>query len=142
MTPKLSYGLQLYDFLWEALCMIGVSMVWGCSNPFLKHGSEGIQRVRGSIWSTYQILLELWFPATRCSYTVLFLINQSGSVLYYLTVAKMDLSLAVPIINLLTVLFTTLVGLLLGEKLRGGRSLLGMACVLAGVALCLSAERT
>ena len=28
MTPKLSYGLQLYDFLWEALCMIAVSMVW------------------------------------------------------------------------------------------------------------------
>ena len=127
--------------MWEVLCMIAVSMVWGCSNPFLKRGSEGVQRVRGS-GLLHQILLELWFLATHCSYTVPFLINQSGSVLYYLTVAKMDLSLAVPIINSLTVLFTTLVGLLLGEKLRGGRSFLGMACVLAGVALCLSAERT
>ena len=96
---------------WEALCMIAVSVVWGCSNPFLKRGSEEVQRVRGS-GLLHQILLELWFLATHCSYTVPFLINQSGSVLYYLTVAKMDLSLAVPIINSLTVLFTTLVRLL------------------------------
>ena len=121
--------------------MLAVALIWGCSNPFLKRGSEGVQRVRGKNW-IHQLLLELHFLVTHCQYTVPFLVNQSGSVLYYLTVAKVDMSLAVPIVNSLTVFFTTTVGLMLGESVRGGRSYFGMALVLAGVALCLTAKRT
>ena len=121
--------------------MLAVALVWGCSNPFLKHGSEGVQRVHGNNW-VHQVLLELQFLVTHCQYTLPFLVNQSGSILYYLTVAKLDISLAVPIVNSLTVLFTIVVGLMLGERVRGGRSYLGMALVLAGVAFCLAANES
>ncbi|KAK3710164.1 hypothetical protein QZH41_010554, partial [Actinostola sp. cb2023] len=49
-------------------------------------------------------------------YMIPFLLNQSGSVLFYLTLASADLSLAVPITNSLTFLFTILTGKLLGEE--------------------------
>ena len=127
--------------MWRTICMFVVALVWGCSNPFLKRGSEGVQQVRGNNW-LHQLLLELNFLVTNCCYTVPFLINQSGSVLYYLTVARLDISLAVPIVNSLTVLFTAVVGLILGERVRSGRSYIGMALVLAGVTLCLTAKRT
>ncbi|KPP57823.1 hypothetical protein Z043_124413, partial [Scleropages formosus] len=48
-------------------------------------------------------------------YLVPFLLNQSGSLIYYLTLASADLSLAVPLTNSLTFLFTLLGGALLGE---------------------------
>ena len=125
--------------LLNMICMLAVSMVWGCSNPFLKRGSEGVCKVHGTNL-LHQLLLEIRFLATNCGYTIPFAINQIGSLLYYLTVAKLDISLAVPIVNSLTVLFTTLVGALLGESLRSGRNYIGMVLVLAGVALCLTAK--
>ena len=125
--------------LLNIVCMLAVSMVWGCSNPFLKWGSKGVRKVHGRNL-LHQVLLEIRFLVTNCGYTIPFVINQTGSLLYYLTVAKLDISLAVPIVNSLTVLFTTLVGALLGEGLRSGRSYIGMVLVLAGVALCLTAK--
>ena len=44
-----------------------------------------------------------------------FLINQLGSILYYFTLQNVDLSLAVPVVNSLTFLFTALSGRILGE---------------------------
>ncbi|KXJ27609.1 Transmembrane protein 234 [Exaiptasia diaphana] len=66
-------------------------------------------------------------------YMVPFLLNQSGSVLFYLTLASADLSLAVPITNALTFIITILSGTLLGEESVS----LGMALVMAGVSLCV-----
>lgn len=48
-------------------------------------------------------------------YLIPFLLNQCGSVVYYLTLASADLSVAVPITNSLTMIITTLTGKLLGE---------------------------
>lgn len=49
-------------------------------------------------------------------------LNQSGSVLYFFTLQNVDLSLAVPVTNSLTFVFTALVGWILGEKLPSKRT--------------------
>ncbi|KFQ30273.1 Transmembrane protein 234, partial [Mesitornis unicolor] len=50
-----------------------------------------------------------------------FLLNQGGSVLFYLTLASADLSLAVPLCNSLAVIVTLVTGRILGEDI-GGKS--------------------
>lgn len=45
-----------------------------------------------------------------------FLLNQCGSVLYFLTLQSTDLSLAVPVSNSLTFVFTAITGWFLGEE--------------------------
>lgn len=49
-------------------------------------------------------------------YIVPFLFNQCGSVLYFLTLHSIDLSLAVPVSNSLTFVFTAITGWFLGEE--------------------------
>lgn len=43
-------------------------------------------------------------------------LNQMGSVLYFLTLQRADLSLSVPVANSLTFVFTALSGYILGEQ--------------------------
>ena len=69
-------------------------------------------------------------------YVVPFLINLSGSVLFISTLAESKLSLAVPIANASTFVFTALSGALLGEKLNPLYTILGVALVVTGVVLC------
>ncbi|XP_058853382.1 transmembrane protein 234 [Acipenser ruthenus] len=73
-------------------------------------------------------------------YLVPFLLNQSGSVIYYLTLASTDLSLAVPVSNSLTFLFTLLTGKLLGEEIGGKRAVFGMFLTMLGVTLCVASS--
>lgn len=45
-----------------------------------------------------------------------FIINQSGSILYFLTLSKTDISLAIPVTNSLTFMITAMTGSILGEE--------------------------
>lgn len=125
------------DWLWTGLSFLLVSAVWGSTNPLLKLGSRGIERVKGRNF-LQQFLLDSKFLVTHCSYTVPFLLNQASSLLYYWVVARTKLSLAVPVVNSLTLLFTVLVGVALGEKAGSVRSWCSMGLIIAGVSLCLS----
>ncbi len=122
----------LRDAVWFFL----VALVWGCTNPLLKKGSQGIEEVHGRNRLT-QVLAELQFLALNWRYAVPFLVNQSGSLLYYLTLAEADISLAVPITNSLTFIVTTLAGRWLGEEPPPAKTYCGMALVLCGVSLCV-----
>ncbi|CAO2589202.1 Transmembrane protein 234 [Lemmus lemmus] len=64
-------------------------------------------------------------------YLMPFLLNQSGSLLYYLTLASTDLTLAVPICNSLAIVFTLIVGKILGEDVGGKHSGSILAVLLA-----------
>lgn len=44
-------------------------------------------------------------------------VNQLGSVLYFITLKNVDLTLSVPVANSLTFVFTAVVGWVLGEQL-------------------------
>ncbi|KGL76139.1 Transmembrane protein 234, partial [Tinamus guttatus] len=48
-----------------------------------------------------------------------FLLNQCGSLLFYLTLASTDLSLAVPLCNSLALVATLVTGKILGEDIGG-----------------------
>ncbi|CAB3370756.1 Hypothetical predicted protein [Cloeon dipterum] len=98
------------------LSLLAVGALWGGTNPFIKRGSKGVQK-----WQ----------------YILPFLLNQCGSVVYFLTLQQTDLSLAVPIANALTFLFTALVGHLLGEEKIDKETLCGITLVVVGISLCV-----
>ncbi|KYM92472.1 Intraflagellar transport protein 20 like protein [Atta colombica] len=72
----------------------------------------------------------------QMEYIVPFLLNQCGSVLYFLTLQNSDLSLAVPVSNSLTFVFTAITGWFLGEEKVHRNTYLGMILVLCGTMLC------
>ncbi|NWQ82944.1 TM234 protein, partial [Columbina picui] len=67
-----------------------------------------------------------------------FLLNQGGSVLFYLTLASADLSLAVPLCNSLALIVTLVTGRILGEDVGGKRAVAGMLLTVLGVTLCVA----
>ncbi|XP_071964361.1 transmembrane protein 234-like isoform X2 [Antedon mediterranea] len=126
----------MYEIIWLTF----VAVLWGGTNPFIKKGGAGIEKISERT-AVRQFLAELKFLFLNWKYLVPFLLNQSGSILYYLTLATMDLSIAVPITNSLTFIFTLISGKLLGENVGGKETYIGMLLVLSGVALCMS-DRT
>uniref|UniRef100_A0A8C1APQ6 Transmembrane protein 234 n=1 Tax=Cyprinus carpio carpio TaxID=630221 RepID=A0A8C1APQ6_CYPCA len=107
----------------EVFCLLLVAILWGGTNPFLKKGTEGIERVQKDN-KLLQFLAEVKFLFLNIKYLIPFLLNQSGSLVFYFTLASTDLSLAVPMVNSLTFLFTLLMGKLLGEEFGGKRAVL------------------
>ncbi|XP_043573139.1 transmembrane protein 234 isoform X5 [Chiloscyllium punctatum] len=121
----------------EVCCLFLVALLWGGTNPFLKKGTEGIEKVK-SRNIVIQLFAEVKFLFLNYKYLVPFLLNQSGSVIYYFTLASTDLSLAVLLSNSLTFLFTLLTGKLLGEEIGGKLALIGMLLIIVGVTLCVA----
>uniref|UniRef100_A0A8C3A2B0 Transmembrane protein 234 n=1 Tax=Cyclopterus lumpus TaxID=8103 RepID=A0A8C3A2B0_CYCLU len=120
----------------ELLGLVLVSVLWGCTNPFLKRGAEGIEHVRHSD-RVSQLLAEVKFLFLNLKYLVPFLLNQSGSLVYYYTLSTTELSLAVPVANSLTFLCTLFTGKLLGEEFGGKQAVAGMFLTMAGITLCV-----
>uniref|UniRef100_A0A4W6F4E8 Transmembrane protein 234 n=1 Tax=Lates calcarifer TaxID=8187 RepID=A0A4W6F4E8_LATCA len=120
----------------ELLSLLLVSVLWGCTNPLLKRGTEGIEEVSETS-RVSQLLAEVKFLFSNIKYLVPFLLNQSGSVVYYYTLSTTELSFAVPVANSLTFLCTLLTGKLLGEEFGGKEAVAGMFLTLAGVTLCV-----
>ncbi|XP_078133686.1 transmembrane protein 234 [Sander vitreus] len=126
----------------ELLSLVLVSVLWGCTNPFLKKGTEGIENVQHNNNNNNnnrlsQLLAEVKFLFLNIKYLVPFLLNQSGSLVYYYTLSTTDLSLAVPVANSLTFLCTLLTGKLLGEEFGGKQAVAGMLLTMAGITLCV-----
>ncbi|KAG9286242.1 hypothetical protein G9A89_014228 [Geosiphon pyriformis] len=105
-----------YDMIIKnTIGFILVALCWGFTNPFIKRGSAGLERIHRDTWFK-QTLAEVWFLFTRWQYIIPLLLNLSGSTVYYITLGQADLSLAVPITNSLTFIFTTFAAWILGEK--------------------------
>ncbi|KAI0217568.1 transmembrane protein 234, partial [Lamellibrachia satsuma] len=123
----------------DAFWLVIVALLWGATNPFLKRGGEGIEKIKkdGVI---QQFLAEVFFLAFNWKYMLPFVLNQSGSVLFYLTLASVDITLAVPITNSLTFICTGISGKLIGEKFGNKETYLGIVLVLAGIATCVLAK--
>eukprot|EP00106_Octopus_bimaculoides_P005214 XP_014772656.1 PREDICTED: transmembrane protein 234-like [Octopus bimaculoides] len=127
----MSYSDTLISVFWLVL----VSVIWGCTNPILKKTSAGIENIKEQN-TILQLKSELLFLVFRLKYVTAFLINQCGSILFYLTLASADLSIAVPLTNSLTFVFTVLTGCFLGEKIPR-QSQFGMLLIVFGVSLCI-----
>jgi Putative transmembrane family 234 len=119
--------------------MVLVGALWGCTNPFLRKGSvesekQQIAAPRSFLKSSLLAFLnvQVWLP---------YLLNQSGSIMFYILLANSDLSLAVPICNALALVFSFATSVLLGESIdKPLRSFLGAALVLLGVTICVSSQ--
>lgn len=122
----------LSDAFW--LCI--VSVLWGATNPLIRKGSRGIEDIHRSS-RIQQFFAEVIFLASNWKYMIPFLLNQCGSVVFYLTLVSADLSIAVPITNSLTMLITTLTGRILGEGKVNAGTFLGMVLVISGVSICV-----
>ncbi|XP_046906163.1 transmembrane protein 234 isoform X1 [Hypomesus transpacificus] len=125
----------------EVMCLVLVAVLWGCTNPFLKRGTEGIEHVKHST-KLLQFMAEIKFLFLNVKYLIPFLLNQSGSVIYYFTLATTDMSLAVPVANSLTFVFTLLTGKLLGEEFGGKKEVAGMILTMTGITVCVISSIT
>jgi drug/metabolite transporter (DMT)-like permease len=133
----------LYQFGSFAL----VGALWGCTNPLLKEGSsdsvdeaaragEKNTEQRGFLARQLHILLGV---LTNWRFVVPFALNQSGSAVYVYLLGSSDISLAVPICNSLTFVFTAITSWLLGEKLNDPlKTFAGVFLVLVGVTICVA----
>nr|XP_005004287.1 transmembrane protein 234 isoform X2 [Cavia porcellus] len=121
--------------LGQVLALVLVAALWGGTQPLLKRASAGLQEVQERNWAR-QLLQEMKTLFLNTEYLMPFLLNQCGSLLYYLTLASTDLTLAVPICNSLAIVFTLIVGKLLGEDV-GGKPAAGMVLTVTGITLCI-----
>ncbi|XP_049734576.1 transmembrane protein 234 isoform X2 [Elephas maximus indicus] len=124
--------------LGQVLALVLVAALWGGTQPLLKRASAGLQQVHERTWAK-QLLQEMKTLFLNTEYLMPFLLNQCGSLLYYLTLASTDLTLAVPICNSLAVVFTLVVGKVLGEDI-GGKPVAGMVLTVTGIALCITSS--
>ena len=125
-----------FSFVQQVGWFVLVGLLWGATNPFLKRESAGIEKVTHSN-KLLRFFFELKFLALNWRYMIAFTVNQLGAVLYYLTIGSADITLAVPITNSLTFLFTIMVGLLLGEPSASLWTIIGGAFVTGGLVLCV-----
>ncbi|KAM4700913.1 transmembrane protein 234 isoform 3-T3 [Discoglossus pictus] len=72
---------------WELGSLLLVSVLWGVTNPFLRKGAEGLEVVKEKR-TLRQLLSETRFLICNYRYVIPFLLNQSGSVVFYLTLAS------------------------------------------------------
>lgn len=116
--------------------LVVVALLWGTTNPLMKKGGRGIEQTRAGNRLS-QLFMEIKFLAFKWSYTIPFLINQCGSILYHYVLSTTELSLAVPVANWLTLLVTILTGHLLGERIKDTRTYIGIFLVVCGICMCV-----
>ncbi|XP_077338122.1 transmembrane protein 234 isoform X2 [Lithobates pipiens] len=123
----------------DVCSLLLVALLWGVTNPFLRKGAEGVERVREdrTVW---RLLSEAKFLISNYRYIIPFLLNQSGSVFFYLTLASTELSLAVPVCNSLALVFTVVTGWLLGEDIGGKGAVLGLLIMIFGISICVASS--
>ncbi|CAH2005536.1 unnamed protein product [Acanthoscelides obtectus] len=119
----------------EIVSLIAVGFCWGGTNPIIRRNSKNIVKVEASS-AIGQFFLDLKYLATNIWYVLPWLVNQSGSVIYFLTLQSTDLTLSVPLANSLTFVFTAIVSWILEEKLLKKRTIIGVILILLGTFLC------
>lgn len=99
--------------------LLGVGLLWGVTNPFIRLGSQGIESVEDTGSRLNNFLAELRLVGSRLNYWIPFGLNQIGSLLYVWTLQSTNITIAVPVANSLSFAFTAITGYLLGEQLPG-----------------------
>jgi hypothetical protein len=120
----------------DILSLLLVGALWGCTNPFLRKGCKEISSNKQSgskngILSTLRNFqyFRIWIP---------YILNQSGSIIYYFLLANSDLTSSVPIANALALVFSIWTSYLLGERVnRPFHAVLGSALVMTGTITCM-----
>mmetsp|Transcript_28402 Transcript_28402/g.37143 ORF Transcript_28402/g.37143 Transcript_28402/m.37143 type:complete len:148 (-) Transcript_28402:122-565(-) len=126
-----------------------VGAFWGCTNPFIKKGTQEERALRHDkrkekkgIISKSMDCLKVLTSLASIKAAIPYLINQSGSAVYYYLLGSEDISLAVPICNSMTFVFTAFTSFVLGEKLEYPvKCLAGVLLVIFGTVLCVLSKQ-
>eukprot|EP00386_Alphamonas_edax_P010242 GDKI01033226.1.p1 GENE.GDKI01033226.1~~GDKI01033226.1.p1 ORF type:complete len:155 (+),score=37.63 GDKI01033226.1:155-619(+) len=146
-----------------------VGLLWGATTPFIKEGGLDAERQQeekgdaqqqkrgkakgeedtqgknkaakggsflGKVFGDLFALLKNW------KFLVPYLLNQSGSVAYYRLLGQYDLSLAMPIANTLSLVFTFLTELIVFKQAPTLRATLGCSLILAGAYMCMNSNNS
>lgn len=107
-----------------------VALVWGLTNPFLRHYSKGIGAANRP---SKGLADDFWFLVSSRGYLISLLVNLSGSALFYVLLADGELSVVVPVCNSLTFAFTLFSGFyFFGERISG-RTVTGLLLIIVGI---------
>ncbi|XP_074654169.1 transmembrane protein 234 homolog [Tubulanus polymorphus] len=128
------------EYIGEIVYLTLAAFLWGFTNPMLKQGGEGIERVKKSN-RVFQFLAELNFLVSTGRFMIPFLMNQAGSIVFFLTLRTADLALAVPITNALTFVFTIISGYVILDEKVSKQTFIGMLMVVTGVFCCVIGSR-
>lgn len=143
----------------DFISIIIVGSVWGCTNPFMKKGSEEENNTPSTSTSCtsstdtcssgntntntgfLQGILQSLSKFRRPSVLIPYLLNQTGSLFYYKLLATSDLSNAIPACNALAMVFSFLTSHLLGERLdKPFQAIIGSILVTGGVIVCMCSD--
>ncbi|XP_049940419.1 transmembrane protein 234 homolog isoform X2 [Schistocerca serialis cubense] len=67
----------------SVMSLVVAAILWGCTNPFIKKGSSGVEDISEKS-STKKFFKEVKFLLSNWKYMTPFLLNQSGSLFYFL----------------------------------------------------------
>ncbi len=130
--------------LWVTICgYLLVGMLWGCTNPFIKHAQQKIlestskEVSHGKSISTFESLIRL---VTNLKLFIPYAINQTGSLAYYYMLSSQPVNQANPICNSLTFVFTAITGyFVFNETFQHPLLLLlGITLVVSGIYVCIT----
>ncbi|CAJ1026214.1 putative transmembrane family 234 [Leishmania utingensis] len=112
------------------LLMLLAALLWGVTNPLLKHYSRGMPS-RGSAKDDTLFLLR------RPKYLVTQAVNLSGSVVFFYSLREVDVSVGSIVVNSLAFVITVLMSVfVLREGLLCPQTATGCLLVMVGTALC------
>lgn len=127
--------------VWMCLNFIVVGILWGATNPFIQHGSKSTtvdpQKSSNNFLNIFKDLINLFL---NWRFFVPFLVNQCGSFAFYALLGAYDMSLTVPIVNSLTLLFTFLSEAIFFKRTPDVKSTIGCLLIATGSAICLSSS--
>ncbi|KAF2450069.1 hypothetical protein P171DRAFT_204512 [Karstenula rhodostoma CBS 690.94] len=136
-------------FRW-ILGFLMVGACWGLTTPFMRRAAINYTPpARPSLTDPNNSWLKrkalgIWYAVigvlSRPAYAVPFLVNVTGSIWFFILIGQAELSLTVPITNSLAFLFTVLGEWWAEKKIISRDTWIGMAFVLAGIALCVQSK--
>ena len=118
-------------------CVCGA--IWGLTNPLIRLGAiKMAEEERQSQHKHSSFIVKILMILTNWKFYVPYLLNQSGSLVFYYLLSTSEVSMSVPIVNSLTQIFTFLGSLALGEKMTNlPLAVAGSILITLGVSLCV-----
>ncbi len=119
---------------------IGVGVLWGCTNSFIKRGSlvadsKSFDPACDSSWSVVHLWVNL---LTTWKFLVPQALNLVGSVCFAYLLGRAPLSFVVPVTNAISLLSNAMTDWLLGEHIDLAYATPGVLLLALGVGLCAS----
>lgn len=92
----------------SAIGYLVVSVLWGCTNPFIKHAQSNNKKEDEETQESKSLMYQFKRAVKEPRILIPFGFNQIGSLAFYALLSTEPVSIASPVCNSLTFLFTAL----------------------------------